>query len=640
VLARVKFGSIIAFAPLAFAALVGAACHSSTTTTPTGPSPVKCQVALTLNSGTMAAAGGSGTVAVATQAECGWTASSDVAWITNLSPAAGQGSAELRFQTAANLATTSRSGQILLNGVTVRVTQTGAQCQFDVTPRSQAFAAAGGTATVAVGASAGCAWTAASSDPWLTITAGGSGNGDGSVQLAVGANAGAARIAALSIGDQAFVVTQQAPSAPSCAYAIAPTSMSMAPAGGTTTVAITAAAGCSWTAASNASWLAVVGVGVGTGNGSVTVSASANSGSTRTGTLTIAGQVFTVTQTGSCAASISPTAQSIGASGGAGASIAVTMAAGCAWTATTSDSWITIASPAGGNGNGTVNFSVASTTGPARTGTITIAGQVFTVNQTGSCAASINPANQSIGSGGGAGSSIAVTIGAGCNWTATTSDTWITIAPPAGGSGSGTVSFSVASTAGPARTGTMTIAGQTFTVNQAGSCALAVSPAAQSMASTGGAGAPITVTSAAGCAWTATTPDSWITIAAPASGSGNGTVNFTAAATTGPARAGTILVAGRTHTVNQASGCTYTLSPTSRNFNKNAVTSSSITVTTSAVCGWTAVSNDSWITVLTGTNGAGNGTVTFSVAKNDGPDPRVGTLTIGGKTFTVNQDDH
>ena len=554
-LARVRFRSLIAFAPLAFAALVGAACHSSTTTTPTGPSPVKCQLALTLNSGTIAAAGGSGTVAVATQAECGWTASADVAWITNLSPAAGQGSAELRFQTAANLAISSRSGQISLNGVTVRVTQSGAQCQFEISPRSQTFAAAGGTASVAVGAAAGCAWTAMSSDPWLTIAAGGSGNGDGSVQISVGPNAGVARLAALSIGDQTFVVTQQAPSAPSCAYAIAPTSISMAPAGGTTTVAITAAAGCSWTAASNASWLAVVGVGTGAANGSVTVSASVNTGSTRTGTLTIAGQTFTVTQTGSCAASI-------------------------------------------------------------------------------------NPANQSIGSSGGSGSSIVVTIGAGCAWTATTSDTWITIAPPAGGSGNGSVSFSVASTAGPARTGTMTIAGQTFTVNQAGSCALSVSPAAQSIASTGGAGAAITVTGAAGCAWTATTPDSWITIAAPASGSGNGTVNFTAAATTGPARAGTIVVAGQTHTVNQASGCTYTLSPTSRNFNKNAVASSSITVTASAVCAWTAVSNDSWITVLTGTTGAGNGTVTFSVARNDGPDPRVGTLTIGGKTFTVNQDNH
>jgi hypothetical protein len=503
----------------------------------------------------MAAAGGSGTVAVVTQAECGWTASADVGWITNLSPGAGQGSADLRFQTAPNPATSSRSGQILLNGVAVRVTQSGAQCQFEIAPRSQTFAAAGGTATIAVGAGTGCAWTAVSSESWLTITAGGSGNGDGIVEFSVEPNAGVARLAALAIGDQTFVVTQQAPGAPSCGYAIAPTSVPLPQAGGTTTVAITAAVGCIWTAASNTSWLAVVGVGTGAGSGSVTVSASVNNGSTRTGTLTIAGQAFTVIQTGSCSASISPASQSIGSNGGAGASIVVTIAAGCAWTATTSDTWITVAPPAGGNGNGTVNFNVAATTGPARTGT-------------------------------------------------------------------------------------MTIAGQTLTVNQAGACALSVSPAAQAIGASGGAGAPITVTTAAGCAWSATTPDSWISIAAPANGTGNGTVNFTAAATTGPARAGTIVVAGRTHTVNQASGCTYTLSPTSRNFNKNAVASSSITVTASAACTWTAVSNDSWITVVTGATGAGNGTVTFSLTRNDGPDPRVGTLTIGGKTFTVNQDDH
>jgi hypothetical protein len=271
---------------------------------------------------------------------------------------------------------------------------------------------------------------------------------------------------------------------------------------------------------------------------------------------------------------------------------------------------------------------------------LTIAGQAFTVTQTGSCAASINPASQSIGSNGGAGTSITVTVAAGCTWAATTSDAWITIAPPTAGNGNGTVNFSVASTTGPARTGTMTIAGQTFTVNQTGSCALSVSPAAQSIGAGGGAGAPITVTTNASCAWSATTPDSWISIAAPAAGTGPGTVNFTAAATTGPARTGSIVVAGQTHTVNQASGCTYVLTPTSRNFNKNAVTSSSITVTAPAACGWTAVSNDSWITVVTGATGAGNGTVTFSLAKNDGPDPRVGTLTIGGKTFTVNQDNH
>ena len=53
-------------------------------------------------------------------------------------------------------------------------------------------------------------------------------------------------------------------------------------------------------------------------------------------------------------------------------------------------------------------------------------------------------------------------------------------------------------------------------------------------------------------------------------------------------------------------------------------------------CPWTALSNANWITVNSGTNGAGNGTVSFTIAANTG-NARTGTLTIAGQTFTVNQ---
>jgi hypothetical protein len=43
---------------------------------------------------------------------------------------------------------------------------------------------------------------------------------------------------------------------------------------------------------------------------------------------------------------------------------------------------------------------------------------------------------------------------------------WISVTGGANGSGNGTVSFSVAANAGAARSGTLTIAGQTYTVNQ------------------------------------------------------------------------------------------------------------------------------------------------------------------------------
>lgn len=86
----------------------------------------------------------------------------------------------------------------------------------------------------------------------------------------------------------------------------------------------------------------------------------------------------------------------------------------------------------------------------------------------GTCTFSINPTSASFAAAGGTGS-VSVTATAGCNWTAVSNATFITITAGSSGTGNGTVSYSVANnTATTSRTGTMTIAGQTFTVTQAG----------------------------------------------------------------------------------------------------------------------------------------------------------------------------
>jgi hypothetical protein len=61
-------------------------------------------------------------------------------------------------------------------------------------------------------------------------------------------------------------------------------------------------------------------------------------------------------------------------------------------------------------------------------------------------------------------------------------------------------------------------------------------------------------------------------------------------------------------------------------------------VTAGVGCGWTAVSNVSWITITGLTAGSGNGTVNYSVAPYTGkPKRRNGTATIASRTFTVTQ---
>ena len=62
---------------------------------------------------------------------------------------------------------------------------------------------------------------------------------------------------------------------------------------------------------------------------------------------------------------------------------------------------------------------------------------------------------------------IAVTTAAGCTWTAVSNDAFITIENGESGTGPGTVKYKVTKNNGNSpRTGTMTIAGRTFTVVQ------------------------------------------------------------------------------------------------------------------------------------------------------------------------------
>src|SRR5215831_1876053 len=84
----------------------------------------------------------------------------------------------------------------------------------------------------------------------------------------------------------------------------------------------------------------------------------------------------------SCAASLSPPAQSVAASGGAG-SVALAITDGCAWTADTLDTWATV-TPSAGVGPAAVSYQVPPNTGTtSRTAVIVIAGQPLAIDQAG-----------------------------------------------------------------------------------------------------------------------------------------------------------------------------------------------------------------------------------------------------------------
>lgn len=83
--------------------------------------------------------------------------------------------------------------------------------------------------------------------------------------------------------------------------------------------------------------------------------------------------------------------------------------------------------------------------------------------------------------------------------------------------------------------------------------------------------------------------------------------------------------------------CSYSISPESKIFGYYGGTGSVSVTASLSGCDWTALSNDNWITITSGSNGIGNGTVSYSVSSNASMDSRTGTMTIAELTFTITQ---
>jgi len=91
------------------------------------------------------------------------------------------------------------------------------------------------------------------------------------------------------------------------------------------------------------------------------------------------------------------------------------------------------------------------------------------------------------------------------------------------------------------------------------SCTYALSSPGASFASTGGGGS-VTVTAPAGCAWSSSTPPSWLKLTSGPSGTGNGSVIYSVAPnTTTSSRTVSLTIAGQVFTVTQAGLQTFTI---------------------------------------------------------------------------------
>ncbi len=306
-LSPVGVGSVL---DLLILALLVSACGSGSTSL-VGPTTQKCQISVNGFTGSFGPSGGTGSVNVEAARECTWSASTPTAWITLPSSPQGQGAGTLNFNVQPNQVPAARNGMLEVNGQRLSVSQEPAPCRFDLSAGGQRLPAAGGSGSVNVAAVEGCSWTAASPVPWVSIIAGGSGSGPGTVRYAVTANPGPDRSAVLTIAGHPYTVDQDpapaptptppgptptpTPPPPGCDYAVAPDSLSFAATGGEATVRVSTTGACSWEVTSVAVWLRVS-PDRGTGPASVTVAADPNPSSIRTSALNIGGQLVSVTQ--------------------------------------------------------------------------------------------------------------------------------------------------------------------------------------------------------------------------------------------------------------------------------------------------------------------------------------------------------
>ena len=178
---------------------------------------------------------------------------------------------------------------------------------------------------------------------------------------------------------------------------------------------------------------------------------------------------LTLPQTVECTYSLTSETDSFDSEGGSG-SASVTAPEGCGWTASSSDDWITISPEASGSGDGPISFTVeANMSALPRSGSIMVEDQVLSISQTGvDCSYSLSSDSVSFDSEGGEGG-VDVISPEGCSWTASASESWITITEGASGNGNGDVLFTVeANPASEARSGSIAVEDQVLAISPTG----------------------------------------------------------------------------------------------------------------------------------------------------------------------------
>jgi hypothetical protein len=170
------------------------------------------------------------------------------------------------------------------------------------------------------------------------------------------------------------------------------------------------------------------------------------------------------------------------------------------------------------------------------------------------CNFTINPSTQTFPTAGGNGA-FSINMPSNCSWAVTSRSDFITLNSNSSGTGSSSLSFSVAQNFGGPRSGSIVLSNgvttRTFQAQQPSGCPVSIAQSAVNFSAAGGVGA-VSVLAGGVCSYSATSNVSWVQITSPMQ-TGNATVTFNVLPNlTANSRSVNVFVGGQSFSVNQA----------------------------------------------------------------------------------------
>jgi len=586
---------------------------------------------------------------------------------------------------------------------TISIVQAASQAVLDVTPATRSLDYTSGSVSFTVSNTGGgtLRWSTSvtSGSSWAQISSGSTGSNTGSIQVSVSANTtAAARTASLTVtaegvsGSKTITIVQAAnesvmnagPQSQTISSGSASTSFAVANTGNGT---------LSWTAtvSSGASWAHITSGSNGTNTGTVMVLADANPENAKRSAIVTVTDVsgktspinLTINQDANeSVLTVTPEQRTIDFNSST-LTFQVNNAGGGSidWTASVSEgsAWASIRSGAGGTNSGTITVEVEANKGMAsRNAVITISkagttdgAKSVTITQGGNeTVLTAGPALQNISLRGSTTTFAVSNTGNGTlSWSAAISSgsTWVHITSGNKGSNSGTIQVSAdPNPDNTPRSATITVtddAGvcspKTLTIQQeANPSVLLVTPTLREI-NFNNQTLTFTVSNTGGGSmnWNSavTSGSSWATISSGSAGINDGTITVAVEANIGAPRTATITVISPEYIggqitlsiVQSARLVALEIDPDLQTIGFSGGTLNfGVSISGEGDVNWSSVidSKDSWIHIISGTEGSNNGTITVQVDENPGGSrtSHIRVTSVGPnpveKTLTITQD--